>query len=115
MSRSVVSFLGFLFSLGVEILVLKVQSVSNDHLVRPSSGGFGQNTSNNNSQTSTHANSIANRLNLFQLALFALTIIWSLVYVVMIPIEIRRCMSSHEEVEAGLLGQTDGSGGQNPQ
>jgi hypothetical protein len=87
--RSIVSFLGFLVAFGVDMFVLNLHPGTGDSRQTPDD---------------------PTTLNLSQLMVFTLAIVWSLVHIRMIHVETRGCMANDGELEAGhelIVGRAD--------
>jgi hypothetical protein len=104
-SRSVANLVCFLVALGVQEFILDLQSIHK-----------------NNSPDQISGNPIKNHLNpptkitlsIVQLGVFAVVIMWSLAYIVMIHLETQKCMARPNalcgdagQLEAGVSGQTN--------
>ncbi|KAF7343177.1 hypothetical protein MVEN_01748800 [Mycena venus] len=94
MCWSIVNFLGFLVALGVEMFILDLRSMGNE---QSPIQNFGDPIPQSSTDRSMHA---AMTLNISQLTMFMLTVVWSLIHMRMIHTETRVIEG---ELEAGLL------------
>ncbi|KAJ7510796.1 hypothetical protein B0H11DRAFT_1956166 [Mycena galericulata] len=84
-------------ALGVQILIFDLQSMNTDHFPGQTTSNNSGNSTKSPPQGTNSSTPSTITLSIFQLAVFALAIVWSSVYVVLIYREIRRCMASQND------------------